>query len=137
MHRHKNIIKQQNFVPTTAYIHPPMGCTHHTPYFIYTPIKLKILSILLKSNSRVGPSPQQRAPYKQVVLRALTNVIVRKVRHFSCEGITTCDYLSSLNQTVVYNIYHNTCHNSRSVTVVYNSLLSSWLIMSKSLECIQ
>ena len=42
-----------SFLLFTKYnsVYPPLGCTHHTPYFIYTPSFLKILSILLKNSN--------------------------------------------------------------------------------------
>ena len=46
-----------SFLLFTKYnnLYPPLGCTHHTPYFIYTPIKLasfeNIINFALKNSN--------------------------------------------------------------------------------------
>ena len=46
-----------SFLLFTKYnnVYPPLGCTHHTPYFIYTPIKLasfkNIINFALKNSN--------------------------------------------------------------------------------------
>ena len=42
--------------------------------------------------------------FKQVTLCAFAEVITNEITRISCEGITTWDYPSSLNQTVPYFI---------------------------------
>ena len=48
--------------------HPPMGCTHHTPYFLCTPNKLKSYSILLKNTLTLHYMECMHVPHTHIKL---------------------------------------------------------------------